>query len=201
MRRLIMWNMVTLDGYFEGTKSWDIEWHNRGWGDELEQLSLEQLRSMDMLLFGRVTYEGMAGFWTTQTGEIADFMNNVPKLVFSRTLETADWNNTRLVRTNAEEEVARLKQQPGREMFIFGSANLASTLTEKGLIDEYRLGLNPIVLGGGNPLFKPMPHSVPLKLLEARPLKTGCLILRYEPEATSATAEVVTPVDAAAVPR
>jgi len=199
MRRLIMWNMVTLDGYFEGTKSWDIEWHNRGWGDELEQLSLEQLRSMDMLLFGRVTYEGMAGFWTTQTGEIADFMNNVPKLVFSRTLEAADWNNTRLVRTNAEEEVARLKQQPGREMFIFGSANLASTLTEKGLIDEYRLGLNPIVLGGGNPLFKSMPHSVPLKLLEARSLKTGCVILRYEPEANSG--EVVTPVDAAATAR
>ncbi len=201
MRRLIMWNMVTLDGYFEGTKSWDIDWHNRGWGDELEQLSLEQLRSTDMLLFGRVTYQGMAGFWSTQTGEIADFMNNIPKLVFSRTLKTADWNNTRLVRTNAEEEVARLKQQPGNDMFIFGSANLASTLTEKGLIDEYRLGLNPIVLGGGNPLFKPMPHSLPLKLLEARTLKTGCLILRYEPEATSDTGKVVTPVETTAVPR
>jgi dihydrofolate reductase len=195
-----MWNMVTLDGYFEGTNSWDIEWHNRGWGDELEQLSLEQLRSTDLLLFGRVTYQGMAGFWSTQTGDIADFMNNIPKLVFSRTLESADWNNTRLVRTNAFEEVARLKQQPGKDMFIFGSANLASTLTAKGLIDEYRLGLNPIVLGGGNPLFKPMSQSLPLRLLEARPLKTGCIILRYEPEPTTDNAEVA-PVEAAAVPR
>jgi dihydrofolate reductase len=181
MRPLIMWNMVTVDGFFEGTKSWDIDWHNVGWGEELEQLSLEQLRSADMLLFGRVTYQGMAGFWTSETGDVADFMNNIPKVVFSRTLERADWNNTRLVKTDAEDEVARLKQESGNEMFIFGSAALSSTLMKKGLIDEYRLGLNPIVLGGGNPLFKPMPNRMPMKLLEARPLKSGCVILRYQP--------------------
>jgi dihydrofolate reductase len=176
-----MWNMVTLDGFFEGPKSWDIDWHNIGWGDELEQLSVEQLRSADMLLFGRVTYQGMAGFWSSETGEIADFMNNIPKVAFSRTLESADWNNTRLVKTNAEDEVARLKQEEGNEMFIFGSADLSSTLTDKGLIDEYRLGLNPVLLGGGNRLFKPMSHQVPMKLIDARPLKTGCIILRYQP--------------------
>jgi dihydrofolate reductase len=92
------------------------------------------------------------------------------------------------VRTNAEDEVARLKQQDGNDMFIFGSAtlfgsaNLASTLADKGLVDEYRLGLNPILLGSGNPLFKRMPHRLPLRLLEARPIKTGCVILRSEPE-------------------
>jgi dihydrofolate reductase len=175
-----MWNMVTLDGFFEGTKSWDIDWHNAGWGDELEQLSLDQLGSADMLLFGRVTYQGMAGFWSSATGDVAE-MNKIPKVVFSRTLDSADWNNTRLVKTDAAAEVARLKQQPGKEFFIFGSADLSSTLMNEGLIDEYRLGVNPILLGGGNPLFKPMPHSLPLKLLEARPLKTGCVILRYEP--------------------
>jgi dihydrofolate reductase len=176
-----MWNMVTLDGFFEGPKSWDIDWHDTGWGDELEQLSLDQLGSADVLLFGRVTYQGMAGFWSSETGDVADFMNKMPKVVFSRTLDTADWNNTRLVNTDAGEEVARLKQQPGKDMFIFGSADLSSTLMNEGLIDEYRLGVNPILLGGGNPLFKPMPHRLPLKLLEARPLKTGCVILRYQP--------------------
>jgi dihydrofolate reductase len=176
-----MWNMVTLDGFFEGTKSWEIDWHV--WGDDLEQLSLEQLRSADMLLFGRVTYQGMAGYWPSETGDVAEFMNNIPKVVFSRTLDNADtWNNSRLVKTDAAEEVARLKQEPGKDMFIFGSADLTSTLLNKGLIDEYRLGLNPILLGGGNPLFKPMPNRMPMKLIEARPMKSGCVILRYQPD-------------------
>jgi dihydrofolate reductase len=182
MRRVIMWNMVTLDGYFEGASPWDIDWHGRAWGDELEQLSLEQLRSADALLFGRATYTGMASFWPSETGSVADMMNSIPKIVFSRTLDNASWNNTRLVSTDAADEVARLKNEPGNDLYIFGSADLASTLTEKGLIDEYRIGLVPILLGGGNPLFKPMPHNVPLTLLEARALKSGGVILRYEPE-------------------
>lgn len=181
MRKLIMWNMVTLDGYFEGPKSWEIDWHEYTWGEELEQFSLEQAKSVGMLLFGRVTYEGMAAYWTTAKGETADFMNSVSKVVFSRTLKKADWNNTRLVRGSAEEEVPKLKQQPGKDLYIFGSANLSSTLTRHGLIDEYRLGLNPLVLGGGNPLFKPNEHRQRMKLLEARPLKSGVVLLRYQP--------------------
>ncbi len=135
-----------------------------------------------MLLFGRVTYQGMAQYWSSAEGEIADFMNNVPKVVFSRTLEKADWKNTQLVKENAEEEVARLKQQPGKDLFIFGSAALSASLMQRGLIDEYRLGLTPVVLGGGNPLFKSSPDRVRMRLLEVRPLKSGCVILRYEPE-------------------
>lgn len=181
MRRLIMWNMVTLDGFFEGPKSWEIDWHEYVWGEELEQLSKQQLRSADMLLFGRVTYQGMAGYWSSEKGEIADFMNNIPKVVFSRTLEKAEWNNTKLVKENVEQEVAKLKQQPGKDLFIFGSANLSSTLMQHGLIDEYRLGVNPVILGAGNPLFKSSPNRVKMKLLEARPLKSGCVILRYQP--------------------
>ncbi len=176
-----MWNLVTLDGFFEGPKSWDIDWHEYVWGEELEQFSIEQSKSIGTLLFGRVTYEGMAAYWTTATGEIADFMNSIPKVVFSRTLERAAWNNTRLVKTNAEEEVAKLKQQPGKDLYIFGSANLSSTLMRHGLIDEYRLALNPLILGGGNPLFKPSPERMRLKLLEAKPLKSGVVLLRYEP--------------------
>lgn len=176
-----MWNMVTLDGRFEGPKPWDLDWHEDVWGEELERLSIEQLKSADMLLFGRVTYQGMAAYWSSATGEVADFMNRLPKVVFSRTLDQAGWNNARLVKANAEAEIAALKQQPGKDMFIFGSADLCSTLMGAGLIDEYRLGLNPLVLGDGTPLFKPSADRVKMKLLEARPLRSGCVILRYAP--------------------
>jgi dihydrofolate reductase len=181
MRQVIMWNVVTLDGYFEGAKSWDLDFHDYVWGDELEQFSLEQLASADTLLFGRVTYEGMASYWTTATDAVAGPMNSIAKVVFSRTLEHATWNNTRLVREPAEEEVARLKEQPGRDMLVFGSANLSATLMRHGLIDEYRLCLAPVVLGAGNPLFKPSSERTRMSLVDARPLKTGGLVLRYRP--------------------
>jgi dihydrofolate reductase len=182
MRKLIMWNLVTLDGFFEGPKSWDIDFHDTVWGEELERFSIEQSRSIGALLFGRVTYEGMASYWSTQKGEIADFMNSVPKVVFSRTLAKADWSNSRLVRGDTAKEVVRLKKDPGKDLFIFGSADLSGTLTREGLIDEYRLCVAPVVLGVGNPLFKASPDRVRLKLLEARPLKSGGVILRYETE-------------------
>jgi dihydrofolate reductase len=146
-------------------------------------MSIEQTGSADLLLFGRRTYQGMAQYWPTAEaeGEVAGLMNSISKVVFSRTLDQADWYNTRLVKSEAEKEVARLKQQPGKDMLIFGSADLSAGLMRAGLIDEYRLGLVPVVLGGGNPLFKPAPDRLPMKLLEARPLKSGCVILRYEP--------------------
>jgi len=182
MRKLIMWNLVTLDGFFEGPKSWDIDWHDVVWGDEMEKYAIEQSKSTGMLLFGRVTYEGMAGYWPSQKGEVADFMNTIPKIVFSRTLKKAEWNNTRLVREHAAEEVAKLKRQPGKNLFVFGSANLSATLLKHGLFDELDLALTPVLLGRGNPLFKASPDRLKMKLLEARPLKSGGVILRYEPE-------------------
>jgi dihydrofolate reductase len=185
MRRLIMWNLVTLDGFFEGPKSWDLDWHEYVWGDELEQLSIEQLKSVGMLLFGRITYQGMADYWSKEKGEIAGFMNSLPKIVFSRTLDKAEWNNTRLVKDQAAEEVAKLKQQPGKDLYVFGSANLSSTLTQHGLFDEYRLALVPVLLGKGNPLFKSSPERIRLKLLEAKPLESGGTILGFQPERKS----------------
>src|SRR5271157_390249 len=182
MRRIVMWNLVTLDGFFEGPKSWDLPWHKYAWGEELERFSIEQLRSAGALLFGRVTYEGMARYWTSQQGEIADFMNNLPKVVFSRTLQKAEWKNTTLVKDHAEEEAAKLKQQPGKDMFIFGSAALSSALMQHNLIDEYRLCIAPVILGRGHPLFKESPESITMKLLEVRQLKNGSVITRYEPQ-------------------
>ena len=113
MRKLIMWNIITLDGYFEGEQNWDLSFHNMIWGKELEQLSTEQLNAADYLVFGRVTYEGMADYWSKAEasgpeGEIARLMNTIPKIVVSRTLKTAEWNNTngRMNDSGASDETA-----------------------------------------------------------------------------------------------
>ena len=182
MRKLIMWNLITLDGYFEGEKKWDLPWHERVWGEELERFSLDQLQSSDLLVFGRVTYEGMAAYWQTAKGAIADYMNSLPKVVCSRTLQTARWNKTTLVKDNVVEEVARLKQQGNGNMFVFGSANLSKTLMNERLFDEYRLAIAPVIHGRGRLLFNGEVTPQGLQLLEARQLSTGCIILRYQTE-------------------
>lgn len=182
MSRLIMWNFMTLDGLFEGAKSWDLDWHQYVWSNELEQISLEQLRSAEMLLFGRVTYQGMAAYWQTAQGESAELMNSLPKVVFSRTLERADWANTKLLKGNVAVEIRELKRQGDRDMFVFGSAHLSATLIEQRLFDEYRVGIAPVLLGRGKTLFGTQANRLGLKLLEARPLSSGCVILRYQPQ-------------------
>ena len=184
MRNLLVWNLMTLDGYFEGATSWDLSFHEDVWGEELERFSMQQLDEVGALIFGRKTYEGMAGYWSNAEGDIAEGdiarrMNAVPKIVFSNTLSKADWNNTRLVKGKAEDEVAKLKEQPGKDLFIFGSAELCGSLTRAGLIDEYRVCLTPHLLGSGTPLFKPGEERVRLDLVETRPLSTGGVILRY----------------------
>jgi len=184
MGKLIMWNVMTLDGYFEGAKKWDLDFHNDIWGDELEQLSIEQLNQCNSLLFGRVTYEGMAEYWTKETGTIADFMNSIPKIVFSKTLAKADWNNTRLVKDNIAQEIVKLKQS-AKDSYIFGSANLSATLMKQALIDEYRIGIVPVFLGGGTLLFAGNEAPAKLKLIDNRTLKNGGVILRYAPNANN----------------
>ena len=182
MGQLIQWNMLSLDGYFEGAKSWDVEWFFPFFNSELAAFSMEQLRQAEALLFGRVTYEGMAAHWKTATGEDADFMNKLPKLVASETLEAADWNNTQIVRGNVVTESQAIKERAGGPIFVFGSAKLSATLFEAGLFDEVRLALLPIVIGNGATLFGRSLPQAKMKLLETRPTSNGCVILRYEPE-------------------
>ncbi len=158
-----------------------MDFHQSVWGDELERLSTEQLSSADSLLFGRITYEGMAAYWQTAKGEVADFMNRLPKVVVSRTLERADWHNTKLIKENAAAEVHTLKQQGEKNIFVFGSANLSATLMQHNLFDEYRVAIAPVLLGRGKPLFNESPTRLNLKLLDSRALSNGCVILRYEP--------------------
>ena len=189
MRKLIVWNIMTLDGYFEGEKNWDLSFHDKIWGPELEKLSLEQLRSADYLVFGRVTYEGMAAYWKKAEGEnneIARLMNSIPKLVFSRTLKEDDpawsadrWNNSTLADKNASGEISRLKKQGDGDMYVFGSADLSRTLIEDDLIDEYRIGIAPIILGNGRPHFKQGLTSRNLSLLSTQVLSSGGVVLRF----------------------
>lgn len=179
MRRLVAWNLMTLDGYFENRTPWDLGFHETVWGDELEKFSLEQGEEIGTLLFGRRTYEGMADYWTKATGDIADMMNSIDKAVASRTLDEATWNNTRLLKGDAVEAVRALKGEPGKDVFVFGSADLLDSLLMAGLVDEYRICLAPVVLGGGTPLFKPQDDQVAMRLQGARPLKTGGVLLTY----------------------
>ena len=183
MGKLIMWNLMTLDGKFEGAQPWDLAFHEYAWGDELERFIHEQPREAEALVFGRRTYEGMAAYWATARGETADFMNTVPKYVFSRTLERAEWTNSTLVKEDAVEAVPRLKEQAAKSVFVFGSADLSAALIRAGLFDEYRIGLVPLTLVEGSPLFKPGSEPVRLRMVETRPLGERCVLLRCQPAA------------------
>lgn len=179
MRKLIMWNIITLDGYFEGSENWDLPFHQIVWGAELESISLTQLKAADYLVFGRVTYEGMAAHWKNEKGEIADMMNELPKLVFSRTLKTSDWNNTTLIHENASAEISKLKEEGEKDMYVFGSANLSETFMNDNLFDEYRIGIAPVVLGSGRSLFRKGIGSRNLSLISSQQLSSGCMVMKY----------------------
>jgi dihydrofolate reductase len=177
-----MSNVITLDGYFEGDKNWDLSFHNAVWGPELEKLSLEQLHSADYLVFGRVTYEGMSAYWKNAEGEnqeIAKLMNSIPKLVFSKTLKEVDWNNSTLINREASAEISRLKAEGGKDMYVFGSADLSKTFMDNNLFDEYRIGIAPVILGSGRPLFRQGIPSGNLSLVSTQQLSPGGVLLKF----------------------
>ena len=176
-----MWNLITLDGYFEGDKSWDLSFHELVWGPELEKISINQLNAADYLVFGRVTYEGMAAYWKTAKGEIAELMNEIPKLVCSRTLNSVDWNNSTLVRGDTSKEISTLKGQGVGDMYCFGSANLSETLINDNLFDEYRIVVAPIIAGTGRPLFQKGISPRPLTLVSSQQLATGGVVMTFKP--------------------
>lgn len=184
MRKVFLFMMVSLDGFFEGPNH-ELDWHNVG--EEFNEFAIRQLDEIGALLFGRVTYQGMASYWPTPFARendpvVADKMNNLPKIVFSRTLDKAEWNNSRLVKDNIAEEISRLVKEPGKDLAIFGSSNLAVSLLEMGLIDELRIMVNPIVLGGGTALFDGLKERHKLKLVRTRPFNSGNVLLVYQPE-------------------
>ena len=184
MRKLILMMSVSVDGFFEGPNR-ELDWHMVD--DELHSHFNEELGAMGAFLNGRVTYELMAAFWPTadtdpsSTGPMVEFARiwrDMPKLVFSRTLERADWNTT-VVREVVAEDVMELKAQPGGDL-VLGGADLAATFIRHDLIDEYRLYVHPIVIGQGKPLFQPSNANINLRLAETRTFGNGVVLLRYQ---------------------
>jgi dihydrofolate reductase len=168
---------MSIDGFFEDEEK-KLDWFTPD--ESFFTYARAMLRSVDTILFGRATWEHMAAYWpSAPADEIAEQMNQLPKVVFSKTLPVADWQNSRLVRSDAVEEVQRLKQLPGRDMVILGSAALSSCLLQAGLIDEYRVIVAPVVLGRGTPLFQDVRARIGLRLTDVRRFDSGVVMLSY----------------------
>ncbi len=183
MRKLLVFNLVTLDGYFAGPDG-DISWHQVD--DEFQELANQASNSGNTLLFGRVTYQLMANYWPTPEAlktdpVVAAGMNSSEKIVFSRTLTTADWNNTRLAGGDMIEEVRQLKQGSGKDLTVLGSGSVVRQLAEARLIDEYQILLNPVVLGKGRTMFEGVKGPRSFKLAKTRVFKNGNVLLTYHP--------------------
>lgn len=195
MRKIIVFNMISLDGYFAGPNG-EIDWHNTD--SEFGKFANEQTQEFGTLIFGRVTYEVMKNYWPTPQALkddpiVANVMNNIPKIVYSKTLktieETPTWKNITLFHDINPEEIKRLKEQSGppsqssgevnKDIAIFGSGTIVQQFTNLGLIDEYWLMVNPIILGEGKPLFKDVEKRMKLKLLKTRTFKNGNILLYY----------------------
>jgi dihydrofolate reductase len=183
MRKLNVFNLMTLDGYFAGENG-DITWHMVD--EEFQELAQAASNSGNTLLFGRKTYQLMESYWPTPEAlrddpVVAKGMNAAPKVVFSRTLEKADWNNTRLVKDDLLGEVRKMKQEQGKDMTVLGSGSIVSQLAQEGLIDEYRVLLNPVVIGRGRTMFEEIRGKIVLKLIKTRTFGNGNVLLMYEP--------------------
>lgn len=186
MRDVKLWTQVSLDGYIEGPGG-EFDWP--AFDEEMQTFALEQAAGMGGFLFGRKVYEGMVAYWSdpSRFGEATELdleysriWKPMPKVVFSRTLEHADWNTT-VVADNIAEEVAKLKEQPGGDLVLFGGAEIAATFVRLGLIDEFWLFVHPVVLGGGKSLFPELEQRRKLRLLTTRTFGSGAVHLRYSP--------------------
>lgn len=183
MRKLFAFNMVTLDGYFEGPNH-ELDWHNVD--EEFNEYAINQLDEIDTLLFGRKTYQMMANYWTTPMAVeddpvVAEKMNSLPKIVASKTLTKPEWNHSKVINDNIAGEVSALKTQSGKDIAIFGSANLMSLLMAQDLVDELRIIINPVILGSGRTLFHDLKDRRNLKLIKTKRFKSGNMLLVYQP--------------------
>ncbi|MEH1102305.1 dihydrofolate reductase family protein [Micromonospora sp. CPCC 205561] len=185
MRKIIQWVMASADGYVDGPNG-EFDWAPVG--PQLSEYSDRLHERADTFLYGRGVWEMMAGYWPQAESmsddehdlKFAPIWRETPKVVFSRTLEKADWN-TRVIGDDLAEEVAALKRQPGKDMLLSGGSRLPAALTALGLIDEYHIAVQPVVLGGGNPLFREPEQRVNLRLVDARTVDSRVAILHYQP--------------------
>lgn len=195
MPKLIVFNQVSLDGYFTGENG-DLSWaHARNREDpEFQSFVAENAQGGGVLVFGRVTYEMMASYWPTPAAlqndpVVAQQMNALPKLVFSRTLSQAGWNNTTLVKGDPAAEMRRRKQAPGQDMVVMGSGTLVAQLAQAGLIDEYQLVVIPVVLGKGRTMFEGVHQMLSMKPTRTRTFRNGNVFLTYEPASVAGDGE------------
>ncbi len=181
MRKISSFTFITLNGCYKGSNE-DISWHKHG--EEEAAYSVESLKSMNILIFGRVTYEMMASFWPTpmaiETSPfVAEGMNKAEKIVFSKTLDKVEWNNSRLIKGDIIDEIKKLKQEPGNNMTILGSGSIVTQLAENDLIDEYQIMIDPVVIANGTPIFNNISSNLNLKLVSTRTFTSGVVLLCY----------------------
>ncbi|MDP4254742.1 MAG: dihydrofolate reductase family protein [Bacteroidota bacterium] len=187
MATLNVFNFMSLDGYYKGVSE-DISWHKQGTGPEEAQFAEEGAKSESILLFGRVTYQMMASFWPTPQAfkampGVAEGMNRSEKVVVSRTLKTADWNNTRILHGDLGQEIGKLKASAKHPITILGSGSLITQLADLGLIDSYQFMLDPIAIGKGTPIFHGLKRPIHLTLVGTRVFRSGTIVLTYKPQA------------------
>ncbi len=177
MRKVVVSEFMSVDGVMEAP----YEWQPAFWHDDIGAYKNEELFASDALLLGRVTYEGFASAWPTMegTGEFGERMNSMAKYVVSTTLEQGDWTNSTIIRRDVANEIARLKQLPGENILIGGSADLVRSLMRDDLIDEYRLMIHPVVVGKGKRLFADASDLTSLRLVASRTFPTGVIVLTY----------------------
>lgn len=186
MRKLVVFNQVTLDGYFADMNG-DLSWAHKN-DAEWNAFVADNAKGGGLLLFGRITYELMASYWPTPYAIendpiVAKQMNNLPKVVFSRTMDKALWSNTKLVKSDMAPEIRKMKEEPGEDMVILGSGSIVSQLAQERLIDEYQIVVNPVVLGKGRTMFDGTKEKLTLKLTKTRTFGNGNVLLCYEPMA------------------
>jgi len=185
MALLTAYNFISLNGFFKGENN-DISWAKKN-DQEQSAFAAKSMQSGNILLFGRVTYEMMAGFWPTAQAkqvmpDVAEGMNKAKKIVFSRTLKKADWANTTIISHDIFEEVKKLKNSQDKDMTILGSGSIISQFAEKGLVDYYQIMIHPVALSGGTPFLANISSNMELKLKESKIFKNGVVLLTYEPE-------------------
>jgi dihydrofolate reductase len=181
MRKVIVSEFLTLDGVMEASEQWQPPYVS----DDVAEEIRVGIHAAEASLLGRVTYEIFAAYWPLQTHNefgIADKLNSEHKFVVSSTLEKAEWNNSTLIKGNVAEEIRKLKQQPGGDIRVVGSATLVQSLMHANLIDEYRLMVHPLVLGRGKRLFNDGMETTGLKLVEAKAFSSGVVLLCYQPD-------------------
>lgn len=185
MRKLAVFNQVSLDGYICDAKG-DMSWAHKGPDDtEWNAFVAGNASGGGVLLFGRVTYDMMNAFWPTpaahaQAPAVAEGMNNLQKVVFSRTMKQATWKNTKLVKDDIAGAVRAMKKESGPDLVILGSASIVSQLAQAGLIDQYQVIVNPVALGGGKTMFAGAKERLPLTLTGTRAFKNGNVLLSYD---------------------